>query len=281
MPVPLHVIRAWWRAGGGDDDAGARDLADVEGSAVPADEDPNDGAARLPVQLAAVRWLGPDDSEPLSSADDIRPGDTVVLPELLGGWNTVGHVPDGTDWPIDAGDLAHRQMSGRAILRLHPTFAGRLPPSPARERLRELIQAQITSGEMPEDPREVPGLLGELSDLPDCPAWIREMVGELGQENVDPQPHPTGAFVLRGRRQRRRDGGEEGLAQEDDTASATVEVALDDHCRGVAEWAARLAQAYVVEDRDAVVVWPRVAPVVPGGLSTLPALWQLSRRAAG
>ena len=235
MSVPVALMRRWWRAGGKD--GGADDLTDVEGTAAP----PEVVDTQPPPEFAAVRWLGPDDSELVKQPGEIRPGDTIVLPEALGGWESFGHIPAGTSFPIDAGDLTHRRIRGQAILRVHPALLRKLPPAKAREWLEE----QVNMGQAPEDsPAEVLDALCDLADLPECPEWVRDMVGDLKSDRVVITPHPTGGLVLRGSRRWRRIGEEEeGLGQEDDTASATVEVALDDHCRGVAEWAARLGAA--------------------------------------
>jgi CRISPR-associated endonuclease/helicase Cas3 len=80
LPVPVYEVRAWLK---GQAEA---NIADIEGVAVDATSD-------NPVQpRRALRWRGPDDAEPIGP-DDIRPGDTIVVPASYGGGDEFGWHP--------------------------------------------------------------------------------------------------------------------------------------------------------------------------------------------
>jgi len=121
LSVPLWAARQWLsqvsaRATKGSVDV-TRDmalLADVEGST----EEEEVEEKRIAPALA---WQGGDVS-PITSADDLRPGLTLVVPSMYGGldpqfacWD-----PESVDAVIDRGDEAHLLQRGRVVLRWHP-----------------------------------------------------------------------------------------------------------------------------------------------------------------
>ncbi|MHB1329772.1 MAG: CRISPR-associated endonuclease Cas3'', partial [Gemmatimonadales bacterium] len=72
--------------------------------------------------IVALRWQG-EDSEWVS-VDDLRPGDTLIVPADFGGIRNGSFDPESTTPVLDVGDLA--ALRGRAIaqLRLDPTHLG-------------------------------------------------------------------------------------------------------------------------------------------------------------
>ncbi|NCA71858.1 MAG: type I-U CRISPR-associated helicase/endonuclease Cas3 [Sphingobacteriia bacterium] len=129
MPVPFGAFRRWLLG-----EETVADTGDVEGIRIK-DEISEGREARI-----VVRWRGREDAEVLTSPAGIRPGDVVVVPASLGGWETLGHKPDRS--PADRGEEAHLRARGRAVLRLHPHAFGAWPETAtgARAQLAELAQ---------------------------------------------------------------------------------------------------------------------------------------------
>ena len=103
LPVPLSVFRRWLR---GDDRA--QPSSDLEGGG------PGDGDGRREVPRGArvvLRWRGPEESALVGAEDagELQPGDTLVVPADLGGWDLFGAVPPPEAAPLDIGDAAHRE----------------------------------------------------------------------------------------------------------------------------------------------------------------------------
>ena len=102
--------------------------------------------------------VGVRDSKLIGSLDDLRPGDTLVLPATAQGWNELGHVPRQAS--IDVAEEAFRTARDRAVLRLHPILRVQLPDSPA---ITELLE-RISDSEEPLSQTELRRLLREAAD---------------------------------------------------------------------------------------------------------------------
>ena len=143
LPVPIYEVRRWLR-----NDATA-DIADVEG-AVTEGQPTHQGRTRR-----ALRWRGPGDhqTKPIGP-DDVRPGDTIIVPASYGGADDFGWKPS-SDAPVpdvaedclvqliaSYPDNAFRRPKLR--LRLHPLL---LPQSgeAAPNRLRTLLNAAVAA----------------------------------------------------------------------------------------------------------------------------------------
>lgn len=76
---------------------------------------------------------------------------------------------------------------------------------------------------------------------------VEDVVRQLAELGFDPRPHASGrGWVLRSRGRRAVpaiDTAIETYTSEDDSASATTDVRLDEHCAGVAELAGRFSEA--------------------------------------
>ncbi|MCS7079352.1 MAG: type I-U CRISPR-associated helicase/endonuclease Cas3 [Chloracidobacterium sp.] len=134
MTVPLSRLRRWLT---GDDRS-----KDVSGDLLGGGEEAADAkpAEKAPPVLEARRgllWRGLEDNAVLTSADDLRPGDTLVLPVGAGGWDALGHVPANA--PRDVAEPAAVQARDRAVVRLHPSLTAGWPPSPTLTALFERI----------------------------------------------------------------------------------------------------------------------------------------------
>jgi CRISPR-associated endonuclease/helicase Cas3 len=80
LPVPMYEVRAWLKA------QAEANIADIEGVVIEATMDGREQPRR------ALRWRGPDDAK-LIGPDDIRPGDTVIVPASYGGADEFGWNP--------------------------------------------------------------------------------------------------------------------------------------------------------------------------------------------
>ena len=244
IPAPIHVLRRWLE--GDEGDPGDSDL---EGTPLPRDEH-RSGAH--PVRRRVLLWRGPADSRVIAGPDDLqllRSGDTVVVPQHLGGWDVFGHVPPDADGNlvIDLGDRAHLQSRARTVLRVHPRLVESWPECPAKTRFVDLARWSEDSEEDVEDAdirQSLADLAGELArmDLDHRWAWLMAAAAALaGDIRLGRLSHPGGGMVLQG--SRRLPGFTAStLTSEDDSYSATVPVTMDDHLSGVEGWTRRFAQ---------------------------------------
>ena len=235
IAVPIPNLRRWL----GGDDAGHH-LSDL-GAAV---DDYFDGrAAGLAPARAAIRWRGPDDWSALTDGTALRPGDTVVIPAELGGWDVFGHIPepDGGGEPvIDVGDEAHLWSRGTPLLRIHERTLDAWPDCPARDDLLALARRR----QILDDDDLAVEKLREIAADEGAPEWLKKAAtGWCKDRQRKTLEHPDGGVVLKGIRRVADGSGELGTpTDEDDTYSATVEVPLEDHLDGVAQWAVRFGR---------------------------------------
>ena len=244
ISVPIPNLRRWLR---GED--GAQGLSDLGGDAgdAPGRSEPHGTHRRV------MCWRGLQDSRAVGPDGSLRPGDTVVIPTSLGGWDVFGHVPEpeGGGAPvIDVGDEAHLRSRAIPLLRIHEHNLGHWPECQARD---DLID-RARSGRVPENDEEVgevADMLGNVMAAEGVPEWLRTAAagwrGDLKRKVLE---HPTGGFVLQGVRKLAEVQSEIGtLTDEDDAYSATVEVLLDKHLDGVACWASHFSRGVGVSER--------------------------------
>jgi CRISPR-associated endonuclease/helicase Cas3 len=155
MTVPISRLRRWLA-----DDSYNADQGDLLGTQDPATatETKDKLKKRLLESRVGVLWRGVRDSELIHSLDDLRPGDTFVLPACAEGWNELGHVPPQAT--IDVAEQAFRTARDRAVLRLHPTLRVQLPDTPV---ITELLE-RLTDSEEPLTQVELRRLLRQAVD---------------------------------------------------------------------------------------------------------------------
>lgn len=102
IELPLWTVRRWLQG----ERATPTDLADVS-SVEP------DGAVERSAARRAFRWKGSDESSRWTSADELRAGDTIIVPARYGGADQYGWHPEST---MAVADVAHRSAE---------TFCGR------------------------------------------------------------------------------------------------------------------------------------------------------------
>src|SRR5262249_15250846 len=124
------------------------DLLGTGDSVAPADESKkgkDKQRKRLDGSKVGVLWRGAKEgrSKIIESRQDLRRGDTLVLPTTTEGWNELGHVP--AQARIDVADQAFQKARDRAVLRLHPTLRSQLPDSPVLSELIDWISEREES----------------------------------------------------------------------------------------------------------------------------------------
>lgn len=140
MSVPISRVRRWLT-----DESSANDQGDLLGVAESAEA--SEGIARtrgkqktrLDPSRVGVLWRGTKESRIIESPDDLRPGDTLVLPAQAAGWDVLGHVPEPSPETIDVAETTFQSARDRAALRLHPSLQSRLPESQAITEFFELL----------------------------------------------------------------------------------------------------------------------------------------------
>ncbi len=159
MSVPISRVRRWLT-----DESSATDQGDLLGVAESADT--NEGNARtrgkqkaqLDQSRVGVLWRGSKESRIIGSPDDLRPGDTLVLPAQATGWDVLGHVPEPSSETVDVAEIAFQTARDRSVLRLHPALWSRLPASDA---ISELFARLVD----PDDPLRQPELRHLLKQI--------------------------------------------------------------------------------------------------------------------
>ena len=254
ISTPIHILRRWMEEGGISD---SPDDSDLEGNPVPAQGVPRDDRQ---IRRRVLCWRGPEESFLIAGQAelrDLRPGDTVVIPAEQGGWQVFGHIPPGPadgDPIIDLGDRAHLQAKARPLLRIHSRTVAKWPEVPARAFFERAAGSRVSSEDWEALESEIPAALERLaSEIDAAPQWqwlkdaAHALAGEYGRRRrprATPYPgdHDENGggvgFVLQGSR-----WVGEYLASastptsEDDSYSATVQVPLEHHLRGVEVWA--------------------------------------------
>lgn len=107
IELPLSAARAWLR----QSESATTDISDVPAREADAGApDPGRGGTSRP----AFRWAGHDSQRTrVVGANDLRPGDLVVVPATYGGCDRFGWAPDSSAPVRDVADVAAAPYSGR------------------------------------------------------------------------------------------------------------------------------------------------------------------------
>ena len=231
VAVPVWAARAFLKGNLRED------IADVEGAA-----GASDGQVRERHTRHAVRWRGLEGSRVID-ADEVRPGDTLVVPASYGGYDRFGWNP-GCDQPVrDIADYVALQQRGKHVLRVHGDVISQwFEAGNSSEGIPETIKAlqNALARSEQEDLSEVcDDLIERLVEIPHLNTEIRETLIALRRnrrELVYPTVENPQGILL----QERRNVPLE-FSDEDDGSSLTREVLLENHCKGVGELAERFA----------------------------------------
>jgi CRISPR-associated endonuclease/helicase Cas3 len=241
LAVPMHLMRRWLEG----EEAISTDVSDIEGEMVSTTE--NNKAIKRQV----IRWRGGEEPELMDGHEGLRPGDVLVIPAGLGGWDTLGDLPRPNGEPVlDWGDRAHAQTRAKAQLRLHPSLTASWPECESVGRLRQLVaDAQALYEEdadgLTEDLR---GTLAGLAQEPDLQTWLKVVAGHLSDKSNrwNLSLHPFGGLIVQGKRPMPRvDDETDPFSDETDSAASGTarQQNLKTHLRGVARWARKFAKA--------------------------------------
>ncbi len=236
MSVPLFQLRAWLAG------TSATASSDVEGldELAEDDEEPAKTTRRI------LRWAGPDDDRTgvVTSDDQIRPGDTFVIPAALGGCDRFGWNPASVDAVVDLGDQA-QALRRNAVLRMSPETlgGGQWSSVPTSQALAPYAAAT------PEDELDEDGLRQALSTVAvddGAPPWLRDVASHLAKRVFRTIPHPSGHGIVITAVQRLPSGlaGVLGEFADDVTSSTGAGVVpLSGHSERVASMAGDFARS--------------------------------------
>ncbi len=237
LELPLPVVRRWLTGG-------SMEVPDLEGTADATGEEKPGGRS-------ALRWAGPeDDATTIITAEDLRPGDTLVVPAGYGGCDRFGWNPEATGPVRDLAEEAAERQRGRLVLRLHPELAidwiGEVDTVTAAEAWRMVREGIALLGE-PEGTE----LIDNLLDLEDLPSRLRARLLRLQKHAPELRlPYgedPTRGVLLLGRKRLSADNAVGEAVSENDalSLSASRSIGLWEHLDHVREkvelFAARLA----------------------------------------
>ena len=227
LPVPIWAAQAWLNS---ESPATVSDMEGIDGIARQEEE------KQERQQRPFLIWRGPDDTL-AGDPDEIRPGDTIIVRSSEGGADPFGWSPSSKKQVDDIGDQCANQRAraagGQYVVRLHPSvLAQSKEPEKAQEiaRLGELWQTE-------EDPEALDQLLNFVcskAEYFDRRQW---------KEHADPAGHLYFATPWRKRLAREICTEMSDETDQDDTASLTVAVPLDEHVRGVSDRVQHFAKA--------------------------------------
>jgi CRISPR-associated endonuclease/helicase Cas3 len=192
MTVPIYRLRQWLSHSETPSDG------DLLGEPEPEErQQRRDDAQRAISITRAVLWRGAERIAVLQSPDDVRPGDTLVLPTSAGGWADLGHIPGAPDTDttaIDVAEDAFTQARNLATIRLHPALRSRLPSSTAIDELA----ARATDTNSPPTKAEWRDLLAGAADSLEDNSPLRRTLATLAdpQAGLAIEPYTQGRGVV-------------------------------------------------------------------------------------
>jgi CRISPR-associated endonuclease/helicase Cas3 len=173
LPVPLYELRAWLK----ERKEPLGDVADVEGVKSRPEGDRSKKVRRL------LRWRGSQEAK-VVGPDQIKPGDTVIIPANYGGADEFGWNPESNDPVPDVAEACLAQLIAsypwtafhrpRLRLRLHPSLLRALVKDQAtQQKLEALLQAALAVSEEEEDARwaAVQAILSALKQQVNDPVY--------------------------------------------------------------------------------------------------------------
>lgn len=274
LPIPVNAARNWLHREDLKKPLEA-EVADVEGRT-----EAEEGNGQIKIRHV-LRWAGPDGSNTklLTRADEIRPGDTLIVPASYGGADEFGWNPNSKKEVSDIADLCANEIAlrtparirGRRKLRLRlqrdvlgnlaKTFKVELKTS-VEEALNKCLKADDAAGVDEEDEFKdaMNSLVAAVKELFGQNEFITAAATELLGGKVKPVEYPRVeakqpfGFVLAVAPGARAEEADEfsTVAVEtrddytncDDTASLTEvkeNIDLHEHCLGVGAWAREFA----------------------------------------
>jgi CRISPR-associated endonuclease/helicase Cas3 len=204
VPVPISIFKKWLAG-----ETVTDETSDVEGEATNAGDVASEAVARW-----ALRWRGPEKSEPISQAKNVTPNDVYVIPCSAPDVSALGDFL--SESPTDLAEEAFQRSRDKALLRLVP-----LTLTEDADEFEEQLTAKIVA---------------KLLD--DSPGWLKQAVEALIEpKNREVEPHPLGGWVVTSKKRLRQFDATYLENSEPAESFRGREVSLVDHSRGVAEYA--------------------------------------------
>ncbi|MDQ8195796.1 type I-U CRISPR-associated helicase/endonuclease Cas3 [Coraliomargarita sp. SDUM461004] len=245
LSVPLWLFRQWFFLTELSTDL----LSDLLLQAPP-NEDEKGKSKRIEKRSIALIWKGLSESTLLERPDQIRPGDTIILPTNTGGWDTFGHIPEAPLDPvlspssedvsqnkypeIDIAEDAFRQSKNQEIVRFDRTRIEQLKHTTQTSDFVNWLEdadSSLTKSQINSRLKEIAGQLEEASDL----RHSIENLCRLGF-NYTRYPNDKGAVFISKAQISNRPLQLTALGDEDDALSKTEAIAavtLPDHTEHV------------------------------------------------
>jgi CRISPR-associated endonuclease/helicase Cas3 len=246
LPIPVWAVRNWLK---GEPSSA---LSDVEA----AREAEESRRARAPGK-PCLRWYGPDDEDtkvigPGGIDEEIRPGDTIVVPSSYGGADEYGWNPSEKERPvIDVADDCSWRAKRKPVLRIHAASRVHavalnrwgVPPDVSGRTLADVIQQQLDE-EAETGSIDWDGIIDRIATWPGLPEtldWFRPGSIRKPPPEYEGRAGKGGILVAR-QRVKHPDEADDCLATAieplsgDDTDSFTDPdgaVLLHTHCQGV------------------------------------------------
>jgi len=224
LETPLYAARSWLEG------RRPQEVTDLEGLESYAGIT---GYSDKPV----LRWRGPDDCQ-VVYPQDIRPGDTLVIPAAYGGCDSYGWHPNSTKPVDDIADFCSLERANGHVVRLVPNLTGWLGAAKGKiqEAVMEVVDAETeVDPEVGIDQDRVEAAHNELRYLL---SQVDHPVVKAFRGRFDIEQCPFGV-VLRGR----------VIDEVNATLNSGVAVELDRHLEGVEGFAESLARSHPERNR--------------------------------
>lgn len=219
-PLPIWEYRRWIAGSEASDDSG-----DLESA--------NTGEEVTGSAKHVLRWRGLSKAKVLR-ADQIMPGDVVVIPAGYGGCDELGWNPSSDTHVTDIGDAVAFAGGRRRVLRLEIL---------ASHGCADSLRGKLKSWAAREDGApDVSETLNELGDMAELPSWLRALALSLAHDRRCRAVETSGAYAIVGSR-----GSIEDVSTADDSSSLGAEVTLARHTAGVRKYAIHFAKALLPE----------------------------------
>ncbi|TVR49501.1 MAG: type I-U CRISPR-associated helicase/endonuclease Cas3, partial [Planctomycetota bacterium] len=239
LTLPLHLARAWLAEQHKIEDFGA----DIEG------HDPQPAELNDADPRQALAWRGSDRSE-LVRAEQIRPGDTLVVPTSWGGADAAGWTGSNTGPVSDLCEAARVKAQRPAILRLCAD-TGPFPESVVGQ-FKQL--SELSENEDPPEPSELKEKIKlclealhatcvNLAESDLASQGLAATVKVLHKEQPERWTyHPGGRGLILYSRKRLSDAIADFSDEDEDSSLVQKgEVGLDQHLEDVRAWADYIA----------------------------------------
>lgn len=233
LQLPLWVAQSWLSRR-----QSIETLSDVESGAADVERTRANEAGRL-----VFLWRGLDESR-LAEVNELRPGDTVVVPTTWGGLDEFGWYPESNKTVIDIADEVSTCATGNAIVRIHPELAAQWfemnhnAVSELRSRLAVCMRSTMNDEPFIDRATDFLAYLeGSESIKSDFRARLESLEKGYRISVYPASDNSLAAGFFAGARKRRTCD----FTDEDESSSFTTALTLDAHVESVAEMAHRFA----------------------------------------